>query len=98
MDNKELEQLGQKVATVDQKVATVDENVREILHLLSGNDFDQDSGLVQQVKRIGARLDEQEKRISKLEKLKSGLFWFMLGMGIPSGVGTWELLKLFIKR
>lgn len=59
---------------------------------LSGNELDKDDrGMV-------GKVNDLEQRIASLEKWKDRIFFLMIGMGLPAGVGVWEIFKdLFTK-
>jgi hypothetical protein len=86
----ELELIKKQVQEVNGKVSL-------ILTLLSGNELDKDTGLINTVKLMQKDYDKIEERVAKLEKWKDKFFWMMIGMAMPAGYGISELLGSIAK-
>jgi hypothetical protein len=80
-------EMKQDLEQIEKLVAAVDTKVTGIIAFLRGNELDkEDKGLV-------GRVNEIERRTENLEKWRDRIFWALIGMGLPAGVGTWELVK-----
>lgn len=85
---KRFDDMSRKIEEISTKQDATSRNVYEILAILKGDSFA--NGMVDAVK-------DHEKRLKKLEDLKSKATWTILGMSIPSGYGLMEIIKrLFI--
>lgn len=77
---------------IQKQVREVNDKVSRILIMLIGNEYDKDDkGFIGQVNHL-------EKRVEVLEKWKDRAIWVFIGMGIPSGVGIWQLLNEIFKH
>jgi hypothetical protein len=68
----------------------------DLVHCIKGNEFDDDTGLVNKVKENKLELMMVNKRLEKLEKWKDRVVWILVGMGMPAGYGVIELIKTII--
>lgn len=85
---RRFDDMSQKIDEIVKNQNETNKSIYEILAILRGDEFA--NGMVDVVK-------EHEKRLKKLEDLKSKATWTILGMSIPSGYGLVEILrKLFI--
>lgn len=78
---------------IQKQLEGIDRKLTTIWHLLSGNELDKSSGLINKVKDIEEEQLKLERKVEKLEKLKDRVFWIFIGMGFPAGIGAWELIK-----
>jgi hypothetical protein len=95
MQNEKLvmeEEMRQELVQIENLVKEVDAKVTGIRAFLSGNELDKDD------KGMVGRVNDIETRIENLEKWKDRIFWCLVGMGLPAGVGTWELFKTIFHK
>ena len=96
MDQKNYQsmdhQMKQELDRIQDSVDSIDQKLMRIEAFLSGNELDrEDKGLI-------GRVNDLEKRVLLLEKWKDRIFWTLIGMGIPAGIGIYNILeKIFIK-
>lgn len=84
--------MKQDLEQIEKVVTNIDAKVTGIIAFLRGNELDKDD------KGLVGRVNDLEIRIVSLEKWKDRLFWAMIGMGFPAGVGTWEFVKTIINK
>lgn len=76
-----------ELGKIQKDLTEVDDKVTGILAFLRGNELDKDDrGMV-------GTVNDLKKRVEYLEKWKDRIFYIMVGMALPAGVGTWELFK-----
>lgn len=88
---QQISNINDQVEKVGEEVAKQTNNISTILILLTGNKIDRDD------KGIVGKINSIEKRVETLEKWKDRVFWIVIGMSFPAGVGTWELLSQLLK-
>lgn len=87
----ELQGLQNQTALLEKKFADLNNKLDQIMNVLVGNVLDkEDHGFIGAVTAL-------EKRVKSLEKWKDRIFWIMVGMGLPAGVGIWEMISSVIK-
>lgn len=60
----------------------------KILTLLRGNELDKnDNGIV-------GKINDMDTRLYKLEMTKNRLFWILIGMSFPTGIGIGKLIDI----
>lgn len=82
--SRRFDDMKSQIDGIAAKQDVTSRNVHEILAILRGDDFAE--GMVAAVKN-------HEKRITKLENIKSKATWTVLGMSIPAGYGLLDLAK-----
>lgn len=86
------QQLKHDLEQIQDSVSEINTKVTGIIAFLRGNELDrEDKGLV-------GRVNDIEKRMENLEKWRDRIFWALIGMGLPAGVGTWELIKTIFAK
>lgn len=78
---------GFELQKIEQAVKEVDAKVTGIRAFLSGNELDKDD------KGMVGQMNDVLQRVTTLEKWKDRIFYVMIGMALPAGIGTWELVK-----
>jgi len=77
---------------LEKQVSDVDLKVSSILSLLKGNDLDHsDKGLI-------GDINEHDKRLSSLEKMRDRFIWFTIGLAIPASWGIFDIVKNIILK
>lgn len=76
------------------QVRTLNDKVTRILDLVQG----QHIGTAEQKKGIIGIVDDHDDRIDKLERLRTSMTWFLIGISAPAGYGILSFIReLFIK-
>lgn len=88
---EQIKDLNTQFLKFGEEFSKQNNNLTTILILLTGNKLDRDD------KGIVGKQNDLEKRIEALEKWKDRIFWIVIGMSFPAGVGTWELISGIIK-
>lgn len=79
-----FDNMNRQIQELVVKQDEMNKNIYNVLSILKGDDFA--NGMVDAVK-------DHEKRIKRLEDIKSRATWAVLGMSLPGGYGLMELLK-----
>ena len=82
---------------VEQQIIEVNRKVTSILHLLSGNELDPGTGLVNKVKELQTENKDLKGRVLKLEELKKKIIWVAAGIAFPTCYGASSLIYKFVK-
>lgn len=84
--------MGMDANELEKKIVGIEKSLSKVLSLLGGNDLDKDdNGIV-------GTVSEHDKRIENLEKWKDRFVWTVIGLGLPSGIGVYEILKKIILK
>lgn len=86
MEDRRLEDLEDKLNTVQEKVDDVDKKLDQVLTALMGSELSLNKGLVHEIR-------EMRTRILKLENLKNKVIWTSLGAGVGGGMGLATIIK-----
>lgn len=90
MDNQEVIM---EYKTLEKSIGELKGDMKIIKDLLVGNEFDEDSGLIERIKQLERKLEGFDKRLSAVEKWKDRLVAIFLGTSIPTGYGILEIIK-----
>lgn len=73
------------------KIENMATMIREIHHVVIGSEHDKNSGLLERVRRLESKTDNQDKLINKAK-------WLIIGMSAPASWGIIQfLINIIIK-
>ena len=84
--------MASEMGHLEEQIRKLDTKVSSILNLLQGQELDDDD-----LGMIGDHKDH-EKRITRLEKIYSSGFWFLLGLSAFAGWGVVDILQKVILK
>ena len=86
--NPRLSRVESKLNEVEDKVIDIGSKIDKLVSFLKGEDELDTSN-----KGFISKVHEMEDRIKKLEDLLVRVKWTFIGMGVPAGVGIFEIIK-----
>jgi hypothetical protein len=89
--NGRIDGVEQMIGSTNKTVHSMNDNVKKMVILLQGNDFDKnDNGMIGEV-------TELRKRVARLEKFKDRMFWVILTAATVTGLSIPQLVE-WIKK
>jgi hypothetical protein len=80
-----LKELGDGITRLDSGLARIET-------FLKGNELDKDD------KGLVGRVNSTEERLKSLEKFRDRAIYIGIGMGLPAGIGAWEIVRGLITK
>lgn len=81
-----IEMENQRLDDLEEKLDTVESKVDQILTALVGSDLTLSKGIVQEIKEL-------KTRILKLENLRNRVMWMSMGAGIAGGFSITKIIE-----
>lgn len=104
-------EMKSSLTQVVKQLSDNDKKLDNITYFLVGSELEPSSGLVLRVRELELRVRDAELKyaantemrsmkddLDKLKKKIDRAVWIGVGMGIPAGVGVWELIKNWITK